>query len=304
MILMNNETNEAENETRELKGTINALWHYFERDFIEESTAQYEQKAISGLSNLDFALNGGFSPQLYSLIGRMGDERNAFLSFMAEHFATTGYTVLYFTNHDTENSLLQKIIARHDYKEHRDQAHHLPEIINKISSSPQTFQEYQTSLYPLLTNIHVETCNYVDSDLLVDMIKSCKKANQKVAVLIDEKVQLYNQRNIDRLLHQIHLRTINKIANEYEVPIFMNVTLAKGDFERVTEGFRTTIEIETNADNIILFSNYVSPYNNETLHSTLNPYVIKLLIRSNRSPYKTQITHLTYHPTHFYFQDA
>ncbi|MFH5781519.1 hypothetical protein [Heyndrickxia oleronia] len=117
-----------------------------------------------------------------------------------------------------------------------------------------------------------------------------------------KKVSFYNQRNIDRLLHQIHLRTINKIANEYEVPFFMNVTMAKGDFERVTAGFRTTIEIEKNVDNIILFSNHVSP--NETLHSTLNPYVIKLIIRSNTSPYKTQITHLTYHSTHFYFQDA
>lgn len=302
MILMNNGTNEAENETRELKGTLNALWHYFDRDFIEETTAQYEQKVISGLSNFDFALNGGFSPQLYSLIGRMGDERNAFLSSMAEHFASIGYTVLYFSNNDTENSLLQMILARHDYKQHRDQAHHLPKIINEISPSPQTFQEYQTSLFPILSNIYVETCKYVDTDLLVDMITSFKKTNSKVAILLDEKVPLYHQRDIDRTSHQIHLRTVNKIANEYEVPIFMNVTLAKGDFERITAGFRTTIEIETNVDNIILFSNHLSL--NETLHSTLNPYVIKLLIRSNRSPYKTQITHLTYHPTHFYFQDA
>lgn len=302
MILMNNKTSEAEIETRELKGTLNALWHYFERDFIEEVTTQYEQKVTSRLANLDLALNGGFSPQLYSLIGRMGDERSAFLSFMAEHFASTGYRVLYFTNNDTENSILQKIIARHDYKQHRDQAHHLPEIINKIFPSPQTFHEYQTSLFPILSNIYVETCNYVETDLLVDMITSFKKPNSKVAILLEEKVPLYHRRDIDRSSHQIHLRTVNKIANEHEVPILMNVTLAKGDFERITAGFRNTVEIETNVDNIILFSNHVSP--NETLHSTLNPYVIKLIIRSNTSPYKTQITHLTYHPTHFYFQDA
>lgn len=299
---MNKETNEVENESRELKEALNALWHYFEKDFIEEANTQYEQKVTSGLSNLDLVLSGGFSPQLYALIGRMGDERNAFLSYLAEHFASTGYRVLYFTNNDTENSILQMILARHDYKQHREQAPSLSAIISKISSSSRTLQEYQTSLYPILTNIHVETNNCVDTDLLVDKIKSFKRTNPKVAILLDEEEPTIYQRTIYRIRDRIHLRTINKIAKEYEVLIFMNVTLAKGDFERITAGFRTTLEIETNVDNIILFSNHVSP--DETLHSTLNPYVIKLIIRSNTSPYKTQITHLTYHPTHFYFQDA
>lgn len=299
MILMNKE---AENESRELKETLTSLWHYFENDFIDEATTQYEQKVSAGLSNLDVALSGGFSPQLHALIGRMGDERNAFLSFMAEHLASNGYNVLYYTSNDTANSILQKILVRHNYKLHREQAPSLSAVISKITSSSRTLQEYQTSLYPILTNIYVETCNYVDTDLLVDMIKSCKKTNPKVAILLDEEERPIYQCIIDRIRDQIHLRAINKIANEYEVPIFMNVTLAKGDFERITAGFRTTIEIETNVDNIILFSNHVSP--NETFHSTFNPYVIKLIIRSNTSPYKTQITHLTYHPAHFYFQDA
>ncbi|MFD1203630.1 hypothetical protein ACFQ38_00565 [Sporosarcina contaminans] len=301
MILMNKE---VEIESRELKETLNGLWHYFETDFINEATTQYEQKVSAGLSNLDVALSGGFSPQLHALIGRMGDERNAFLSFMAEHLALNGYKVLYYTSHDTANSILQKILVRHDYKLHREQAPSLSAIISKISSSSRTLQEYQTSLYPILTNIHVETNNCVDTDLLVDMIKSFKRTNSKVVILLDEEEPPIYQRTIYRIRDQIHIRTINKIANEYEVPILMNVTLAKGDFERITAGFRTTIEIETNVDNIILFSNHLSPNNNETLHSTLNPYVIKLIIRSNTSPYKTQITHLTYHPTHFYFQDA
>ncbi|MFH5781518.1 hypothetical protein [Heyndrickxia oleronia] len=187
MILMNNETNEAKNKYRELKEALNPLWHYFENDFIDEATIQYEKKVSAGLSNLDVALSGGFSPQLHALIGRMGDERNAFLSFMAEHLALNGYKVLYYTSHDTENSILQKILVRHDYKQHRDQSPSISAIISKISSSPQTLQQYQTSLFPILSNIYVETWNYVDTDLLVDMINSYKKTNQKVAVLIDEK---------------------------------------------------------------------------------------------------------------------
>lgn len=299
MILMNNETNEAENETRELKGTLNALWHYFERDFIEESTAQYEQKAISGLSNLDFALNGGFSPQLYSLIGRMGDERNAFLSYLAEHFASNGYRVLYFTNNDTENSILQMILARHDYKLYRDKSPHITAIINSMYSSPHLLQEYQSNLYPILTKVYVENCRYSDTDLLVERITSYKRTNQKVAILIDEKVPSFYQTDVDRIGYQQHLRTINEIAEEYETPILMNVTLTKGDFERITAGFSTAAEIEANVDNLILFSKHQSAD-----QSTINPYLMELIICSNKSPYPTQIAHLTYHPTHFYFQDA
>lgn len=275
-----------------------SLWHYFEKDFIDETITQYEQKVSTGLSNLDVALGGGISPQLYCLIGRMSDERNPFLSFMAEHLASNGYTVLYFTNHDTENTLLQQILARHDYKRYRDQSPYLPDIINKISSSHRTLQEYQASLYPILTTIQVETCTYIDAEVVEEKISSYKKMNSKVAILIDEQELPIQHSKIERISERIYLKNINKIAIQYEVPIIMNVTLAKGDFERITAGFRTTLEIETIVDNIILFT---KP---EPIHATLNPFVLKLVIRSKSSPYHSQMAHLTYHPTHFYFQDA
>ena len=278
------------------------LWQYFERDFIREATEQYEAKVTTGLFNLDFALNGGISPELYALIGKIGDERSAFFSYLAEQFASNGYEVVYFSHYDSANSILQKIVTRHDYKIYKDKSPHIPAIINKLSSYPLLLQEFQSTLYPILTKIHIESCRYVDTDLLVERITSYKKTNQKIAILIDEKVMSFYQSKVNRIGYQQHLKTINVIAKEYLTPIVMSVILAKGDFERITAGFRTTAEIEANVDNLILFSKHQSADNE--LHSTIYPYLLELVIRSNLSPYPTQIAHLTYHHTHFYFQDA
>lgn len=283
-------------------GVATSLWQYFEGDFIREVTERYEVKIPTGLSNLDFVLNGGISSELYTVIGKIGDERSAFFSYLAEQFALNGYAGLYISHNDTANSILQKIVARHDYKLYRDKSPHITTIINKLSSSPHLLQEYQSNLYPILTKIYVENCRYLDTELMVERITAYKKTNQKVVVLIDEKVPSFYQSDVDRIGYQQHLRTINKIAREYETPILMNVTLTKGDFERITAGFSTAAEIEANVDNLILFSKHSSADNE--LQSTINPYLMELIIRSNLSPYPTQIAHLIYHPNYFYFQDA
>lgn len=279
-------------------GVATSLCQYFEGDFIKEATEHYEVKMPTGLDNLDFALNGGISPELYAVIGKIGDERRAFFSYLAEQFASNGYDVLYISHYDTANTILQKLVARHDYKLYRDRSPHIPAIINKLSSSPHILQEYQSNLFPVLTKIHVGSARYADTDLLVESITSFKRTNKKVAVLLDEKVPSYYQGKVDRVGYQQHLRTINKIAKIYETPILMNVTLTKDDYEKINAGFSTAAEVEANVDNLILFSHH------DQLHSTINPYELKLIVRSNSSPNKTQITHLTYHQTHFYFQDA
>lgn len=259
-------------------GVATSLWQYFERDFIREAIEQYEVKVPMGLTNLDIALDGGISPELYALIGKIGDERSAFFSYLAEQFALNGYDILYISHNDTANSILQKVVARHDYKLYRDKSPHIPTIINKLSSSPHILQEYQSNLYPILTKIHVESCRYVDTDLLVERITSYKKTNQKIAILIDEKVPSFYQSNLDRIVDQQHLRKINKIAREHDTPILMNLTLNKVDFDRITAGFSTAAEIEANVDNLILFSKHPSAD-----QSTINPYLMELIIRSNSS---------------------
>lgn len=294
-----NQTNIQITNNNYAGGVATSLWQYFERDFIRETIEQYEAKVPMGLTNLDIALNGGLSSELYAVIGKIGDERSAFFSYLAEQFALNDYDVLYISHNDTANSILQKIVARHDYKLYRDKSPHITAIINKLSSSPHLLQEYQSNLYPILTKIYVENCRYSDPDLLVERLTLYKRTDQKVAVLIDEKVPSFYQSDVDRIGYQQHLRTINKIAREYETPILMNVTLTKDDFERITAGFSTAAEIEANVNNLILFSKHPSAD-----QSTINPYLMELIIRNNKSPYPTQIAHLTYHPTHFYFQDA
>lgn len=92
----------------------------------------------TGLVNLDTTLSDGFSAKFYVLIGKIGDERNAFLIHLAEYFVLKGENALYFSHYETEKSVLQKIITRCDYKLFRDTTSQLPAIINKLALSTDT----------------------------------------------------------------------------------------------------------------------------------------------------------------------
>lgn len=261
-------------------------------DMYEELTSYLTNKLSSGLTNLDNALQGGFSPELYAFVGRLGDARYALFTHFIEQFIREGYHIIYYSFYESIQSIHNKLLMRHDYKFHRDATSTIPSIVHQLESSPHQLALFQQYVNKIFHNLHVKNTPFVKITNLKETLSSIAKEG-KVVVLIDER-QLRPNELIDHEYFCSHLNELKEIAHSYHVPILANVTLLKEDHDALQQGFLTEVGIENVVDNLIIF---------EPTPALITPYTMNLSVMS-KSMAQRKPVQLTYHPSHYYFQDA
>lgn len=261
-------------------------------DMYEELTSYLTNKLSSGLTNIDNALQGGFSPEFYAFVGRLGDARYALFTHFIEQFIREGYQIIYYSFYESIQSIQNKLLMRHDYKLNRDATSTIPSILHQLESFPKKLALFQQYANTISHNLYVENMPFVKMDDLKRTLSAIAKEG-KVVVLLDER-QLRPTELIDHEYFCSHLNELKEIAHSYHVPILANVTLSKEDYDALQEGFLTEVGIENVIDNLILF---------EKAPLLLTPYMLNLTVMS-KSMAQRKPVQLTYHPSHFYFQDA
>ncbi|WP_016994704.1 hypothetical protein [Lysinibacillus boronitolerans] len=264
----------------------------FAQDMIEQAFTRLNNKVSSGLMNLDCALNGGISPELYVFVGKLYDERSALFLHVAEHFIQQGYHVIYYSFYDSLQSIHNKLLLRCDYKLNRNASSTVPTILQELESSPTKLAQFQQHLNLIANKLTVENKPFVKLNELEDLLSAIGKEG-KVVVLLDER-QLRPNTSIDIEYCCEHLTELQQIAQLYQVPIFSMSTLSKEDYGALQEGCLTSIGIETSADNIVLC---------EPTTPLSTPYVLNLKV-FGKSVNPLKSVPLTYHPSHYFFQDA
>lgn len=264
----------------------------FAQHIIEQAFTRLNNKVTSGLMNLDSALNGGISPELYVFVGKLYDERSVLFLHVAEHFIQQGYQVIYYSFYDSLESIHNKLLLRCDYKFNRNASSTVPTILQELESSPTKLAQFQQHLNFIANKITVENRPFVKLNELEDLLSAIGKEG-KVVVLLDER-QLRPTADFDNEYNRSHLAQLKQIAQTYHVPIFANSTLSKDDYGALQTGCLTTIDIENYVDNIVLI---------EPTTPLSMPYVLNLKVFGKSiNPLKS--VPLTYHPAHYYFQDA
>lgn len=261
-------------------------------DIYEELNACLKNKLSTGLTNVDNALQGGFSPELYVFVGRLGDARYALFIHLIEQFIREGYHIIYYSFYESIQSIHNKLLMRHDYKLHRDATSTIPSIVHQLESSPHQLELFQKYVNKIFHNLHVKNTPFVKITNLKETLSSIAK-EKKVVVLIDER-QLHPLELIDYEYCRSHLNELKEIAQSFNVPILSNVMLSKEDHFALQEGFLTEVGIENVVDNLITF---------EQTPASLTPYTMNLTVMS-KSLVQMKPVPLTYHSSHYYFQDA
>ncbi|MFJ7368275.1 hypothetical protein ACIQVU_02325 [Lysinibacillus sp. NPDC098008] len=261
-------------------------------DMYEELTVCAKNKLSTGLTNFDSGLQGGFSPELYIFVGRLYDERYALFTHLIEQFAREGYQILYYSFYESIQSIQNKFLMRHDYKFHRDATSTIPSIVHQLESSPHQLALFQQYVNKIFHNLHVENTPFVKTTNLKETLSAIAKED-KVVVLLDER-QLRPLELMDYEYCRSHLNELKEIAHSFNVPILSNVMLSKEDHFALQEGFLTEVGIENVVDNFIIF---------EQTPVLLTPYTVNLTVMS-KSMAQSKPVPLTYHSSHYYFQDA
>lgn len=271
------------------------LESYFESEYFDDVNQRLTNKLSTNLLNLDGALDGGISSELYVLAGAEYSPRHAMLIHLAERFAKTGYIVLYFSMFSSLESIMQKFIMRCDFKLHRDPSTKFSSIIETLQNSNKLKSMFNQKLNEILPQIFVS--NFKNSRENVEQMIYDSRKLGKVAVLIDE-YQTVPINELDYKYYRSKFMMFKLYSQIYEVPIIMMENLPRDTYSNLWDGYPTLGAFENFGDNILLFGE-----EKKTL-SINAPNIVEIKHINKTSFIDARSTSLIYYPNHYYFQDA
>lgn len=237
-------------------------------ELTREAISNTPECVKTGFTALDDLLGGGLMPGLIVLGGSPGLGKSTLALYIAEHVASEGTPVLYYSYEMSHLRIKSKLIACRNFENHRSEKDRLfqaKELFNSEMTGKwgqekwESFEEAYQAVLKHAENLFIIDCNKREkrysAEEIAENVKRFINAKGKQPLVIVDYLQILPSDNLksarsERQTVDDNLDEMSALAEEMNIPIVLISSLSRGNYKKPMQidAFKDSGGIEYSAD--------------------------------------------------------